>query len=302
MLSQEKIPFWNGQRFGLVLSGGGAKGAYEAGVFRALYALDFADKVKAVSGTSVGALNTLIFAMQDVELAQTLWSKIGLRNILSPSDKMERGQLREVMRHISPDTLEIEALPSLLLELSRSNVSPFTQAGLRSLLWKTVDFQRIRHSGMALYACAYDVEALKPVYFHLNALSDEEIIDAVLASAAIPYLFQPVSLGGRLYADGGVNNPAYPVPNGDVTPIAPMKGLPLDRILVIHLRHDVHPGYDEFCGVPVTHIIPSRPLEPVHGAGTMNFSHGALLEKLALGYQDALSVLAPLAMGYLKAE
>ena len=61
---------WNALKFGLVLAGGGAKGSYQAGVMQALYDLDIADKICAVSGTSVGALNTLAFAVNRKELCR----------------------------------------------------------------------------------------------------------------------------------------------------------------------------------------------------------------------------------------
>ena len=54
---------WNALKFGLVLAGGGAKGSYQAGVLSVLFELDIADKISAVSGTSVGALNTLSIAL-----------------------------------------------------------------------------------------------------------------------------------------------------------------------------------------------------------------------------------------------
>ena len=49
---------------GLVLAGGGAKGAYQAGVIRALWDLDLIDNVKVVSGVSIGTLNALCLCMK----------------------------------------------------------------------------------------------------------------------------------------------------------------------------------------------------------------------------------------------
>ena len=79
MIQTLRATKWNSARFGLVLAGGGAKGAYQAGVIQALYELDIADKVYAVSGTSVGALNTLAFALNRKELCPEVWRISGLR-------------------------------------------------------------------------------------------------------------------------------------------------------------------------------------------------------------------------------
>ena len=70
MLNSKNIDKWNNMKFGLVLSGGGAKGAYEAGAIKAMGEMDVIEKVYGVSGTSVGALNTLVFAMDDVALME----------------------------------------------------------------------------------------------------------------------------------------------------------------------------------------------------------------------------------------
>lgn len=84
MIDKNKIDKWNSLTFGLVLSGGGAKGAYEAGAIKAMQEMDIMNSVYGVSGTSVGALNTLVFAMGDVKLIEELWEGIGLMTVAAP--------------------------------------------------------------------------------------------------------------------------------------------------------------------------------------------------------------------------
>lgn len=52
-------------KIGLVLAGGGAKGAYEVGVYKALRELELVDNIKVISGTSIGSINALFFAMDN---------------------------------------------------------------------------------------------------------------------------------------------------------------------------------------------------------------------------------------------
>lgn len=66
---------------GLALSGGGGKGAYEIGCWSALRDLDI--PVRAVAGTSVGALNAALVAQGDLEKAQELWAHIGARDVFA---------------------------------------------------------------------------------------------------------------------------------------------------------------------------------------------------------------------------
>lgn len=73
------------QNIGLVLSGGGAKGAYQVGVWKAMEEYGLTNKVKAASGTSVGALNATLFANVTTTKAQQLWKeKIGFLAVLTP--------------------------------------------------------------------------------------------------------------------------------------------------------------------------------------------------------------------------
>lgn len=73
------------QKIGLVLSGGGAKGAYEVGVWKAMEQFKLTKKVKAISGTSVGSLNGALFANVSPKRAEELWiNEIGYLTILTP--------------------------------------------------------------------------------------------------------------------------------------------------------------------------------------------------------------------------
>lgn len=305
MLDSSRVDIWNGKKFGLVLSGGGAKGAYEAGAFEALHELDIADKITVVSGTSVGALNTVVFAMNDKKLGVRLWNQIGFKSVLASGDKEGRAEnklsIRDTIKQIKNEKFtEDTTLSAVLVDMSRNDAGAFTQDNLRDLLYIAVDAEKITKSDRTLYACAYDIDEYKPVYFKLNDMQPDEIIDTVLASAAIPFVFPPVTINGRRYADGGVNNPAYPEKNGDVTPIKPLAEHELDAIFVIRLNKDEWEPDESFDGTPVIQIVPSRSLEPVKGAGTLNFMHGSVEDKIQLGYRDTMAVLAPWAMSQLK--
>ena len=68
---------------GLVLAGGGAKGSYQVGVYKALDELDWRPGV--IAGTSVGCLNGALFALDDWELAQEMWLTIGDGQVMEPA-------------------------------------------------------------------------------------------------------------------------------------------------------------------------------------------------------------------------
>lgn len=134
MIDRKKVDLWNSQRIGLVLSGGGAKGAYQAGAFMALYELDIADKVTVVSGTSIGALNALLFAMQSKYLCKKMWGEISFKDILSPLDKEDRPTLKKIIRAVNSEgSPDFEKLAQLADELVNPESTPFTLEGVRKL-------------------------------------------------------------------------------------------------------------------------------------------------------------------------
>ncbi|MCR4646634.1 MAG: patatin-like phospholipase family protein [Oscillospiraceae bacterium] len=62
-------------KLGLVLDGGGAKGAYQIGVWKAMREFGLDRQVTAIAGTSVGGLNAVLFAQGDFELAYHIWTE-----------------------------------------------------------------------------------------------------------------------------------------------------------------------------------------------------------------------------------
>lgn len=67
--------------YGLVFAGGGTKGCYEIGVWKALKELGV--KIKAVAGTSIGAINGAFFAQDDYEAAYEVWSNINIEDFIN---------------------------------------------------------------------------------------------------------------------------------------------------------------------------------------------------------------------------
>ena len=81
------------KEYGLVLEGGGAKGAYQIGAWRALK--EAGVKIKGVAGTSVGALNGALICMDDYENAKKVWENITYSKIMSVKDEQMQKLFRE---------------------------------------------------------------------------------------------------------------------------------------------------------------------------------------------------------------
>ena len=73
-------------KIGLVLAGGGGKGAYELGVWKALKELGISEHISVFSGTSIGAFNAVLFAMDDMEKADKLWDEVTMDKLVPISN------------------------------------------------------------------------------------------------------------------------------------------------------------------------------------------------------------------------
>jgi len=293
MLDKSKIKGFNDLKIGLVMTGGGAKGAYQGGVIAALYALDLDDKIKAVSGTSIGALNTLLFATGDRKLCHDVWNEMDVAEFMFKNGKVPPGKRKEFLKFVNTG----HGFPSFHAAISyiaAGNQSAFTLDGVKNFIEKSCDLTPLWNGGRDYYVCAYNAEHFYPEYFHLNDCGRERVIEYTLASAAIPFVFEPILLDGIKYNDGGITAPGAPENNADGTPFKPLLDKELDIIIGVHLRDP-----SQVKTVPSTpereiiDIVPSRSIEPVKGVSAMNFTHSYLRDKYELGYRDALKILAP---------
>lgn len=185
-----------------VLSGGAGLGAIQAGMLRALYERDIRPDL--IVGTSAGALNGAFIASR----APT----IGTADALG-----------EVWRHLRRgQVFPVNPLTGLLGFLgSRDHLVPPT--GLRRLIERHLEYEQLEELPVPLHVVATDVISGEEV-----RLSRGPVLDAVMASAAIPAVLPPVEWGDRMLMDGGVSNN---------TPISHAIDLGATRIYVLPTGH-----------------------------------------------------------------
>src|SRR5260221_6086432 len=155
----------------LVLSGGGAKGAYEAGVAAVL--VERGLTIRLVAGSSAGALNAAMIADGRPDRLEALW----------------RGLSRDRVYSLRTRVLFAGLLPGwlTLLALDRAG-SLFDPQPLRELIASTLDFERVRASPRRLLVVTTDLVPRAPRGFDNATVS----ADALLAAAAGPGACPPV--------------------------------------------------------------------------------------------------------------
>ena len=274
----------NGNGIGLVFAGGGGKGAYQIGVWKYLREAGLDRNVCAVSGTSVGALNAALFVTGDLERSEKIWRNMKPELILSPASYSEEDVLRwlmesEIERNLPPVAT---LAPTITKKIKQS--APFSREGLLHLMREGVDFDAIRNASVPCYATCLRVPKFKVRRFDLREYAAEEAQTILLASSAIPVVFDSVSFRDETYCDGGV--PFL----GDNTPIAPIAALDVKYIIVVNLMQDVLINHKRYPNSKLIEITPQSDLGGLMD-GTLDFSASGAGRRIEQGYADTKKAL-----------
>lgn len=274
---------------GLVLSGGGGKGAYEIGVWQALDEYGVSPNISAVSGTSVGALNAALFAQRDYAHAKHVWSIISPDAILTLQSMPFYARLFDGMSGLLQGTVRSELLHKITQWVSRLTTDQgfFTKEGLASLIDENIDFHTVCAFPGPVYTAAYNLDDMQLEYFDLRkAQSTQSMRDRLLASASIPVVFGKTYADGHLYWDGGLPE------IGDNLPVKPLYDTGYRNLIVVHLSRELPVDQSQFPGCRIIEIMPQEDLGGIRG--TLNFNADQALKNMMRGYQDAVRILDPL--------
>ena len=181
------------KEYGLVLDGGGARGAYQIGAWKALK--EAGVRINAVAGTSVGALNGALICMDDPEKAEQIWKNISFSQVMDVDDTWME-QLFDGEHRFS----EILAEARRILTERGVDITP-----LKNLIQKNIDEEKIRMSGKEFCILTFSLTDFKELDLSISDIPEGKLKDYLLASA---YLigFRNEKLDGRRYIDGGVVN------------------------------------------------------------------------------------------------
>lgn len=232
-------------RVGLVLSGGGARGAYEVGVLRYIR-----EQIKrpcpfhVITGSSVGAINgSYLAATADRPRAQTrplarVWSELDLDLMYRVGWSQVRHLPQLLFGRNLPKSGRMEAVGGLV---DSAYIEDFVR---RRIPWRGLD-ENLRRGHLHAFACsATELATGKTTVFVQthggaqppwpidpgNDVMHTKISPAhTLASAAIPVLFPPVRVGEQYFVDGSLRQN---------TPVRPAMRLGANRLLVVGLRHE----------------------------------------------------------------
>ena len=181
------------KEYSIVLDGGGARGAYQMGAWKALS--EAGVKVNAVAGTSVGALNGALICMGDVEKAEQIWNEMTFSQVMDVDDVWMEGLFNREnsIRDILRKGLQI-------ISDGGVDITP-----LRKLIHQHVDEKKIRESGIELCLLTFSVTHMKEIDISIHDIPEGLLEDFLLASAYL-FGFKNEKLHGQTYIDGGIIN------------------------------------------------------------------------------------------------
>ncbi|CTQ69129.1 patatin-like phospholipase family protein [Roseibium alexandrii] len=203
------------KKINLALQGGGAHGAFTWGVLD-WFLEDSRFELDGITGTSAGAMNAVVLA-SGLEVGgeegaratlEAFWREVSTEARTSP---IQRSPLDVLLGHwsldYSPSYLYFDVLSRFA---SPYEFNPLNFNPLRDIVERTVDFEKVHCcSGLKLFIAATNVFTGK-----IRVFSEKEVtLDAVMASACLPQLYQAVEIDGEPYWDGGFmgNPPLYPL-------------------------------------------------------------------------------------------
>lgn len=242
--------------YAIILSGGGARGAYQAGALRALYEVcsetGNLSPFRNMIGVSAGAINAAYMASESDDLDRAtqqlnqMWRQLSTADVFK-TDYVTVGRTAwRGLRAISLGGFSEKLRPS---KLGLLNVNP-----LRDILEKNIRFDRIEEMvaqghlnslcvtatdystsmGVTFFMGAPRIEDWKRV--HRLGIRSKIDINHVMASASIPIFFPPWPVGKRHFGDGCLRNTA---------PLSPARRIGASKLIVIGVRKSKDEGLDE---------------------------------------------------------
>ncbi|MBE6877837.1 MAG: patatin-like phospholipase family protein [Ruminococcaceae bacterium] len=245
----------------LVLAGGGARGSYHIGAWQALR--EMGHRFDIVTGTSVGSLNGTLVALDDFDVAKSMWLSIGDRDVMDIPQKV-----------ISHETLEF--LKNFAKE------GGISLAPLENMIMRFVDENKVRASKCRYGLVTVNVNTRKPLELTIDEIPQGKLVDYMLASSAwVPFL-QARTIDGEKYIDGGFY---------DNLPRNLAARMGADEIVEVDLDSF---GFERPLEEEHSHIKITR-VESWHSLGSfLDFNPESAKRNIELGYLDAYKAFGKL--------
>lgn len=260
-------------KLGLVFAGGGGKGSYQIGAWKGLRLLGIEDKIEAVAGTSIGALNGVMFVQKDYSVGEKVWLNSSQEKMLPIDEKI-------IMRNMVYLKISEKNMDAVIQWAStlREEGTVISKDGLLDTINDSLDYEKIKSSKVPCYVCCTELPELKAKYFKINDYDSKTIKDILCATTALPMIFGSEDIEGKVYMDGGLK---------DNVPIQPLYDIGCDIIIVMYFNKYARVDKSLYPNAKIIEILPSKDLGGWL-VGTLDFSRQTSLDRILQGYKDVL--------------
>lgn len=247
----------------LVLCGGGAKGGYHIGVWKALKELGF--KPDIITGTSVGALNGALFSIGDDDTAYEIWENMSMDTVF------ERRKENE-------DINSIKSVNEFIVKLGKiGGVDP---KPLKNLVHSLSDEEKFRNSDIEFGLVTTCINPPKKVEKFIDEMEEGKVVDYILASTACFPIMQKYSIDGVDYVDGGYT---------DNVPFDMALKRGATELVIVDMHGMFRTSKPEDVNVKVHYISPKYDL-----GNFILFNKEQSIRNIKLGYYDTLKMFGKL--------
>ncbi|WDV45815.1 patatin-like phospholipase family protein [Clostridiaceae bacterium M8S5] len=258
-------------QIGLVLSGGGGKGSYQIGAWKAFD--EFNIKFDVIAGTSIGAINGLLMSSVDVKKATNIWltleERIGINSCKLISELTLQDYNSIYTSFMDPSFCEE------LVEYRGKVNETLIDKCINNLLDNAKKCEN-------LFVCSTQVKkSPSGEFFNIMKMNKEDGKKAILSSTSIPVIFNAVNIGDHYYYDGGLTNNV---------PIEPVIQSDCDLIIAVLLDLKDIDKLKINTTMPILPIVPSQFLGDFK-SGVLNLKRRDIEAKMELGYTDTYKFL-----------
>lgn len=293
-------------KLGVVLSGGGAKGAYETGFLKALAEFDI--QPNAIAGTSIGALNGAIYSAkkdtkQSAKLLEYLWNDLANSNVLEVDKTKAVKNLIEVFSYFAPMPVsKLAKIAMTVVNGGKSQEGLLTQLPIVDRLKKYAPTSELKN-GLPFYIGMTKAQGNGKDLINFSGfgnedaefkkvqdLKEEDMHKAIMASAALPVLFDGLEVEGEVYRDGCLGSTDNEWGNTPAKPLITEEKC--THLVVCHLNEGSFFNRNDplFKDIPIIEIRPENgtflsALDP------LRFSIDKIDKWVEQGYKDSKRIL-----------
>lgn len=254
-----------GKKLGLVLEGGGVKGAFAVGAMQALEEVGV--KYGGITGTSIGAVNGAMYLQGGMDMLNRVWRQIDTDTVFD----LDEGIIEKI-KNREFDINTVVYVGKKLRTIREMLASSYEKS--QKFFTGVVNEEAIRESELDFGIVTYNITDMKGVELMKEDIKEGQLVDFVIASATFP-IFPAKVIEDKKYIDGGVY---------DNMPINLISRHGYDRVLAIRTNEESKRPRRriEREDIEVRYIVP-----PTDLGRPMAFSQGRIGRLRELGYKQA---------------